>query len=850
MKGTMIRRCLILIISLVQCARIYAQVELPDNMVNPDCSTEAEAMVWGIEQGGVSQALSHMYAQPFVGDLDGDGEVEILTAGFYNDAWYSSSVVIYGSDLRYKGGFTTPQMRVCEGYPIAVADVDGDGMAEVYVQCMDGYLRCYHADGTWVWSSYCCSLGNRSPALMIGDVNGDGIPEVWSLGRIFNAVTGSVLLDLPEVVGGSLMYSGNRGSAVMPVFADFDGDGNLELAGGNKVYKLVITNTTGTSGNSVTLWRTIAGTGIGDGLTSVADLDLDGKLDVVVVQRDRVYAWSPTGGAGNVAEMMGVLPYSSTMAGSRALLADVDGNGYPEIVYTSAERVSACRYDTVTGGLVQMWESVTSDLSGATTMSAFDFDQDGQVEIVYRDESDMRIIDGSTGQNKVLLGCMAPTAVEGLAVVDLDGDGEAEIVTSTSTYDNTYDRHASVVVFRSPAGVKWAPARRVWNQHGYNVVNVNNDLTIPSNNFNPATSFAGPDGVVRRPFNNFLQQGTMLDMHGRPFMLLANVAITSDTSIIIDNNDVVITYRFCNTGGIALNAPYYITYYANTYQGPVIRVETVNTPLLPDNCMLITVRFTEAELSAFEGLNSIVVSLNDNRNGIAQPGGQQQECDITDNLISFSLELCPPRQSTVIADVCLGDSYVDENFDIAAEEISEAREYQFSRVFPIGSCDSVVLLKLRVHAESHHRIVETISQNSNYDRYGLFIPQEDLLDRVRIDTSVVLQSIYGCDSILHFTLTVAVPEIELYLPNAITTNKDGQNDVFSISEWTQSQILDIDVRIFNRRGELVYYSLDKDFKWDGYVKGKVYHNNVYVYIIRYTNLMGEKVTKKGAITVL
>ena len=344
----------------------------------------------------------------------------------------------------------------------------------------------------------------------------------------------------------------------------------------------------------------------------------------------------------------------------------------------------------------------------------------------------------------------------------------------------------------------------------------------------------------------------MLDMYGRPFVPLANATMANDTSVLFENSEMVITYRFCNTGSLVLNSPFTITYYANAHQETVIHTETVNTPLQADDCMYITVRFTAAELAAHPNLDSIVVAVNDNGNGIAQLGGQQEECDLTDNIMSFSINPCPIRQSTVLADICLGESYVDENFNISAEDIPEAREYHFFRRIQIGDCDSVVQLKLRVHAVLHHQIVETISQGADYNQHGLFIPQEMLSDVTRIDTSVVLESVYGCDSVLDITLYIAFPEVELYLPNAITANKDGENDVFSIPEWVQSQIADFEIHIFNRWGEIVYYSPDKNFRWDGHVSanGSVYHSIVYVYIIRYTDLKGKKYVRKGTITVL
>ena len=59
-----------------------------------------------------------------------------------------------------------------------------------------------------------------------------------------------------------------------------------------------------------------------------------------------------------------------------------------------------------------------------------------------------------------------------------------------------------------------------------------------------------------------------------------------------------------------------------------------------------------------------------------------------------------------------------------------------------------------------------------------------------------------------------------------------------------------EISIFSRWGELVFYSTDKNFKWNGEVKGKIYHQNVYNYVINYTDGAGRPYRVTGSITVL
>ena len=625
---------------------VMAQNVLPDNMVETDCSTEAEAMDWGIVQGASSQPLSHMYAQPYIGDIDNDGLSEIVTVGYYNSPRQASSIVIYGSNLQLKYSFSTPQMYVYGGYPVAIADVDRDGLAEIFVHSTDGHLRAYHHNGTLIWTSNATSAAERSPSLIIADVNGDSIPEIWSLDKIYNAVSGELLVSLPEIIGCSSLYLGNPGQASMPVFADFDNDGVLELAGGNKVYKLTITNTNGTSGNSASLWKNITSNGVADGLTSVADIDLDGFLDIVVVQNNRMYVWKPYSGPGSNPESIASCPYSSGTAGSRALLTDVDNDDYPEILFTYATKITAYKYIPTTQTLQQMWLKNTSDVSGATTMTAFDFNQDGSVEIVYRDESDMRIIDGITGNNKSSFVCKAPTATDYPAIVDLDKDGQAEIIASSSTYDNDHDMHAKLVIFKSPANVRWAPARHVWSQHAYNVVNVNNDLTIPAYNFNPATTFTDPQGIVRRPFNNFLQQATTLDEYGRPFISLANVTIDGQPQMTVEGDVMTFDLTVCNTGAVAFAAPLYISLY--THLGECVQTDEFPQSLQPGECTTLQLAYDLNRLKNFNSPYPLNLVVNDNGQGTAQYGGLQAECDTTDNHFRFDGRPCTITLPNVI----------------------------------------------------------------------------------------------------------------------------------------------------------------------------------------------------------
>ena len=110
---------------------------------------------------------------------------------------------------------------------------------------------------------------------------------------------------------------------------------------------------------------------------------------------------------------------------------------------------------------------------------------------------------------------------------------------------------------------------------------------------------------------------------------------------------------------------------------------------------------------------------------------------------------------------------------------------------------------------------------------------------------------------------ISIPpcQLNILLPNAISPSRlDGYNDYFSIHESQQRLIQDFEISIYNRWSNLVFYSNQKNFKWDGrehlnnanhqIEPDDIYSNNVYSYVIRCTDLRGQEFIFKGSLVVL
>jgi len=91
------------------------------------------------------------------------------------------------------------------------------------------------------------------------------------------------------------------------------------------------------------------------------------------------------------------------------------------------------------------------------------------------------------------------------------------------------------------------------------------------------------------------------------------------------------------------------------------------------------------------------------------------------------------------------------------------------------------------------------------------------------------------------------PQCIIAVPTAFTPNGDGQNDILYVlgSGFSEFELL-----IFNRIGELVFQTSDIDVGWDGTFKGKKQEMDVYNYYLTGTCIYGQKIVKKGNITLL
>jgi gliding motility-associated-like protein len=118
------------------------------------------------------------------------------------------------------------------------------------------------------------------------------------------------------------------------------------------------------------------------------------------------------------------------------------------------------------------------------------------------------------------------------------------------------------------------------------------------------------------------------------------------------------------------------------------------------------------------------------------------------------------------------------------------------------------------------------------------------------DVVLTVTSTNGCiDTTVH---QVCIdPDVALFVPNAFTPNADGSNDMF----FPQGVGIDPDhfeMWIFDRWGNMIYYTDDFAQGWDGMVQGhsNLCQQDVYVWKIKALDMLGNKHNLLGHVTLI
>jgi hypothetical protein len=343
---------------------------------------------------------------------------------------------------------------------IADMDLDADGRPEIVVHRQLGGVLIYKyhpAPGGGVGTFEPMNVSeletvNALPegtsvehwdSLALHDVDNDGIPEIIQTSPTPVAYDNRGRVKYTAAAGIQAEYL----HQLHPVVARLD-DGTVVLSTGQHVLKFdsasmkIIRHSD--TGNDNSLGFTAFadfGTFTEDGLLRDR-AHLDGIPEVVVVSKKNSRP------SVRVQTLLGNVLYQYDFPtdpkaiydfGGAPTVADVDGDGFPEIGVAGGYFYAVVDPDCVTGASAArcssgaadgiLWKKRSQDLTSTVTgSSVFDFEGDGKSEIVYADECFSRVYDGQTGEVLFSQHHTSCTWYENPVVADTGNDFHSKII--------------------------------------------------------------------------------------------------------------------------------------------------------------------------------------------------------------------------------------------------------------------------------------------------------------------------------------------------------------------------------------------------------------------------------------
>lgn len=505
------------------------------------------------------------------------------------------------------------------------------------------------------------------------DINADGIKEIVSGNYIFNAQTGKLLMHMPGSAGCNFFSNFNLCRiGARSIAGDFTNHPGLEIACGDKLYLPQLSNLSDSLGNKYD--TIVAPQPIKDGHTAKADINMDGNDDIIVVRDNSlndggIWIWNPRTQV-LLAELNPNDP--KPKRGGIPTIVNITGDCKPELIVAHQYELRKYSFDGVQY-LNLDYAIPTSDDSGVNSAAVFDLNGDGRMEIIYRDQTTLRVFDGPTGDMNFQTPLIHSTTTEIPIVTDIDDDGHAEIIIDGTLPGDTLLR---LYCFES-AGEPWMPARNIWNQSSYHVTNVYDDMTIPSVPQNTAAFFDTDSCFTEtcpQVYNTFNVQATYRTQKGcvvRPDFS-RDLTVKATSQCVGDSLEICIILSANDTNVIRQGVP--VTCFAPPW-------DNLTDDILDQ--IIVTRDTTCMKIRRLAGLDSIMIVAN--YEGPIYPASFSEvslrECDYTNNEFvlytgdsDFTLE--------VLSYVCSPDSMaftlVTDNVGMEANEGCVFIGYYFS----------------------------------------------------------------------------------------------------------------------------------------------------------------------------
>jgi FG-GAP-like repeat/PQQ-like domain len=306
------------------------------------------------------------------GDFDSDGDLDVVSA--------SSAATRLVLHLNSAGNLGAGPSIGLSGTPVQVvaADVSFDGKIDLVVSLQFNNVLVFRNDGTGAFPTAQTYFVGASPgAVAVGDLDNDLLPDI-AVAEASNQIVFFQNLGAGLFTPKGFLTLSSRPTALK--IADMNGDGNRDL-----IVTLASGNLQTHLGNGSFVFSPAANVAIVgpasiNGLV-VADLNLDGKLDVAVgtVNNPRVIVALGTGSGTFATPLRNVITKEAPSAVSTG---DYDRDGFPDLLVAepTGNEVMALMGDGQ-GSFAPRFYGPASTSADSRGFAFGDFDRDGKLDV-------------------------------------------------------------------------------------------------------------------------------------------------------------------------------------------------------------------------------------------------------------------------------------------------------------------------------------------------------------------------------------------------------------------------------------------------------------------------------------
>lgn len=368
----------------------------------------------------------------FTDDLDGDGDIDIVAVGNTSPGklvWYKN----------LGEGEFTPEITIWSTLVnvqgVHTGDVDGDGDSDIITASWTNDKVSYFenlGDGLFASEEIIFSSATYgAKSVFLGDLDGDG-----DLDLLF----GSGVLSWFENLGGGIYGPRNIITTdaldCNSVFLkDIDNDGDLDPISSSRVDDKIAwyENYGGGSFGSQTL---VSEGALGVKAVHFSDVDLDGDLDVFsAAKNDNQISWYENYGSGEFSSEKYI--YTTEIEGNLVLSFNIDLDGYPDLIALTEVGDKIIWFKNMLDGTFEYQGVITDLVDNVTSLDYGDLDNDGDLDLLTcsSDEDELAWYENSgVGFGpKIIIVEFANN--NGIKACDVDLDGDLDVVSSSYSGD-------------------------------------------------------------------------------------------------------------------------------------------------------------------------------------------------------------------------------------------------------------------------------------------------------------------------------------------------------------------------------------------------------------------------------